>query len=52
VDAVERGSDKHGSKLDEEMKKETQSIEKGAPTDSRVEEHKKKEEIEEEEEEG
>jgi hypothetical protein len=34
---MERGSDKHGPRADEEMKEETQAIVKGAPVDSRVE---------------
>jgi hypothetical protein len=42
---MERGSDKHGSRLDEEMKEETQGIERGAPVDPRVEPHRTMEEI-------
>ena len=41
---MERGSDKHSPRLDEEMEKETQSIQRGAPVDSRVEEFRQTEE--------
>jgi hypothetical protein len=35
---MERGSSKHGPALDEEMKRETESFEKGAPAGGRIEE--------------
>ena len=38
---MNRGSDKHGPKLDEEMKRESQGLERGAPVDPRREEHRK-----------
>ena len=47
---MERGSDKHGPRLDEEMEREVQSIEKGAPVPSRVEPHREVEPVDEEEE--
>jgi len=40
---MERGSDKHGSRLDEEMERETESITRGAPVEARVEEWREKE---------
>ena len=57
VFAVERKSDKHGPRVDEEMEHEVRSMEQGAPVPSRVEEHREtepvdQEEDEEEEEEG
>jgi len=39
---MERGSDKHGPKLDEELKDESHSIETSSK-ESRVEDHKEKE---------
>ena len=46
---MERGSDKHSSRLDEEMKEEVQSIERGAPVQSHVEEFRQVEPIDVEE---
>ena len=40
---MERGSDKHGSRLDEEMERETESVTRGAPVEARVEEWREKE---------
>jgi hypothetical protein len=40
---MERGSDKHGRRLDEELADETRSLVQGAPTESRVEEHREQE---------
>ena len=37
---MERGSDKHGPRLDEEQKQEVEGLERGAPTGPRVEEHR------------
>jgi hypothetical protein len=40
---VERGSDKHSPRVDEELQHETRSLEQGAPLESRVEEHREQE---------
>jgi Protein of unknown function (DUF2795) len=40
---LERGSDKHGPRLDEELAHETRSIQQGSPVESRVEEHREQE---------
>ena len=40
---MERGSDKHSPRVDEELEHETQSLEQGAPVESRVEEHREQE---------
>lgn len=37
---MERGSTRHGPGLDDRLKKEVEPIERGAPTGSRVEEHR------------
>jgi hypothetical protein len=37
---MERGSDKHGPVVDEEMKEEVRPIEQGAPVPSRVEDER------------
>ena len=37
---MERGSDKHGPVVDEEMKEEVRPIEQGAPIPSRVEDER------------
>lgn len=43
---MERGSDKHNPRIDEELDTETQGLQKGEPSESRVEEIRKDEEIE------
>jgi Protein of unknown function (DUF2795) len=40
---LERESDKHGPRLDEELEHETRSLQQGAPVESRVEEHREQE---------
>ena len=40
---MERGSNKHGPRLDHELKRETRSYEQGAPAGGRVEEHREPE---------
>jgi hypothetical protein len=40
---LERGSDKHGPRVDEELDRETRSLQQGAPVESRVEEHREQE---------
>jgi Protein of unknown function (DUF2795) len=40
---LERGSDKHGPRVDEELEHETLSLEQGSPVESRVEEHREQE---------
>jgi hypothetical protein len=40
---LERGSDKHSPRLDEELDHETWSLRQGAPVESRVEEHREQE---------
>jgi len=47
---VERGSDKHGPRVDEEMEREVESIQKGAPVPSRVEPHREVEPVDEDDE--
>ena len=40
---MERGSDKHSPRVDEELDHETRSLQQGAPVESRVEEHREQE---------
>jgi uncharacterized protein DUF2795 len=40
---VERGSDKHSPRLDEELDHETRSLQQGSPVESRVEEFREQE---------
>jgi hypothetical protein len=40
---LERGSDKHSPRVDEELDHETRSLQQGAPVESRVEEHREQE---------
>ena len=40
---MERGSDKHSPRVDEELDHETRSLQQGAPIESRVEEHREQE---------
>jgi Protein of unknown function (DUF2795) len=40
---LERGSDKHSPRVDEELEHETRSLEQGAPVESRVEEYREQE---------
>jgi Protein of unknown function (DUF2795) len=40
---LERGSDKHSPRVDEELQHETRSLEQGAPVESRVEEYREQE---------
>jgi hypothetical protein len=40
---LERGSDKHSPRVDEELDHETRSLQQGAPLESRVEEHREQE---------
>jgi hypothetical protein len=40
---LERGSDKHGPRVDDELDHETRSLQQGAPVESRVEEHREQE---------
>jgi uncharacterized protein DUF2795 len=40
---LERGSDKHSPRVDEELDQETRSLQQGAPVESRVEEHREQE---------
>jgi hypothetical protein len=40
---VERGSDKHGPRVDEQLDFETRSLQQGSPVESRVEEHREQE---------
>ena len=42
---MERGSDEHGPLVDDELKRETRSMEQGAPVSSRVEPHREVEPI-------
>jgi hypothetical protein len=49
---MDRGSDKHSPLADDEMKKDTQGLEKGEPSESRIEDFRKDEEIEPDEDEG
>jgi hypothetical protein len=48
---VERGSDKHGPRLDDELEHETRGMRQGAPVSPRIEDFRKTEEVEVEEEE-
>ncbi|MFL5796948.1 MAG: hypothetical protein ACJ77A_03325 [Actinomycetota bacterium] len=41
--AMDRGSDKHNPRVDEELEKETQAIHRGEPTESRAEEFRQQE---------
>jgi Protein of unknown function (DUF2795) len=40
---LERGSDTHSPRVDEELDHETRSLQQGAPVESRVEEHREQE---------
>jgi Protein of unknown function (DUF2795) len=40
---LERGSDKHSPRVDEQLEHETQSLRQGSPVESRVEEHREQE---------
>jgi hypothetical protein len=40
---AERGSDKHGPRIDEDLQEDTRSLEQGAPVESRVEEAREQE---------
>ena len=40
---MERGSDKHSPRLDEELDHKTRSLQQGGPVESRVEEHREQE---------
>ena len=40
---MQRGSDKHSPRVDEELEHETRSLEQGAPIESRVEEYREQE---------
>jgi hypothetical protein len=40
---LERGSDRHSPRVDEELDHETRSLQQGAPVESRVEEHREQE---------
>ena len=40
---MDRGSDKHSPRVDEELEQETLSLQQGAPVESRVEEHREQE---------
>jgi len=40
---VERGSDKHSPRIDEQLQHDTRSIVQGAPVEARVEEHREQE---------
>jgi hypothetical protein len=42
---MERGSDKHTPRIDDQLEGETQSIQRGFPADSRVEDFRRVEEI-------
>jgi hypothetical protein len=44
---MERGSDMHGPRIDEELDEETQGLQRGEPSESRAEEKRKVEEVEE-----
>jgi hypothetical protein len=43
--ATERGSDKHGPRLDDELQEEFEPEERGEPTIGRVEPHREIEEV-------
>jgi Protein of unknown function (DUF2795) len=40
---LERGSDKHSPRVDEQLDHDTRSLQQGAPVESRVEEHREQE---------
>jgi Protein of unknown function (DUF2795) len=40
---LERGSDKHSPRVDEQLEHETRSLRQGSPVESRVEEHREQE---------
>jgi hypothetical protein len=40
---VERGSDRHSPRVDEQLDHETRSLQQGSPVESRVEEHREQE---------
>jgi hypothetical protein len=40
---LERGSDKHSPRVDEQLDHDTRSLRQGAPVESRVEEHREQE---------
>jgi hypothetical protein len=40
---LERGSDKHSPRVDEQLEHETRSLQQGSPVESRVEEHREQE---------
>jgi hypothetical protein len=40
---LERGSDRHSPRVDEQLDHETRSLQQGAPVESRVEEHREQE---------
>jgi hypothetical protein len=40
---LERGSDKHGPRVDEELQRQTRSLEQGAPVEAHVEEFREQE---------
>ena len=40
---MERGSDKHSPRVDDELDHETRSLQQGSPVESRVEEHREQE---------
>ena len=40
---MERGSDRHSPRVDEQLDHETRSLQQGAPVESRVEEHREQE---------
>ena len=40
---MERGSDKHSPRVDEQLDHDTRSLQQGAPVESRVEEHREQE---------
>ena len=40
---MERGSDKHSPRVDEQLEHETRSLQQGSPVESRVEEHREQE---------
>ena len=46
---MERGSDKVSSRMDEELEKQTQALERGSPASSRAEEHRDPEAAEDDE---
>jgi hypothetical protein len=40
---LERGSDRHSPRVDEQLDRETRSLQQGSPVESRVEEHREQE---------